>query len=381
MTGPAGRGDAAADTARGEGGARGAASVRRAPFGATPDGTPVEQFVLTTRSGAELRAITFGGIITALRVPDRDGVLDDVVLGHDDVAGYVRSAAYLGAIVGRYGNRIAHGRFTLDGVTHQLAVNDGPHHLHGGPRGFDRVVWRGTPFESATGVGVAFEHTSPAGDQGYPGTLEARVTYTLTERHELVVDYHATTDAPTPVNLTQHSYFNLSGSARRDVLGHELTIRAGAYTPVDATLIPTGAIAPVAGTPFDFRRPTPIGAHIDADDAQLRHGRGYDHNFVLDRQDGVLAPAARLEDPVSGRTLDIATTEPGLQLYSGNFLDGTVAGKGGRPLAHRSGVCLETQHFPDSPNNPHFPPVVLRPGATHHSRTIFTFGTRAAGAR
>jgi aldose 1-epimerase len=319
--------------------------------------------------------MTFGGVIVSLRVPDREGRLDDIVLGYDSIEGYIDESPYFGAIIGRYGNRIGRGRFTLDGVTHQLATNDGAHHLHGGPRGLDKVVWSAEPFSENGGSGVTFAYTSPHGDQGYPGTLSARVSYTLTGADELVLDYVATTDRATPVNLTQHSYWNLAGSDAPPVLAHELTIRADHYTPVDETLIPSGAIAPVAGTPFDFRNPATIESRIGADNEQLRHGQGYDHNFVLrSAASGALRHAARLAEPTSGRVLDLHTTEPGLQFYSGNFLDGSIRGKGDRVYRHRSGICLEAQHFPDSPNQPHFPSTILRPGSEYRSRSVFAFG-------
>jgi aldose 1-epimerase len=347
-------------------------SVARADFGTTPEGEAVEVFTLTNAHGLRLEAISYGGIITSLETPDRAGAMDDVVLGFDTLEPYLAGTPYFGAIIGRYGNRIAGGRFTLDGESHELATNDGSNHLHGGVRGFDKVVWQGEPFESDSTVGVVFTHTSPAGEEGYPGTLSAQVTYTLTDRDELVVDYLATTDAPTPVNLTQHSYFNLAGEG--SILGHELLLDASNFTPVGSTLIPTGEIRPVEGTPFDFRTLTAIGARIDQDDEQLANGLGYDHNFVLDRSGEGLAHAARVVEPTTGRTLDISTTEPGIQFYSGNFLDGTLTGKDGVVYGHRSGFCLETQHYPDSPNQPSFPSTVLRPGEEYRSRTIMTFG-------
>lgn len=350
-------------------------AMTRAPFGRMADGTVIESFTLRNARGLEVRAITYGAIIVSLRVPDRAGRFDDVVLGYDDLAGYLRQSPYFGAVVGRYGNRIAKGRFTLDGKTYALATNNGPNHLHGGVKGFDKVVWKGEPTSTADAASVTFRYTSPDGEEGYPGTLSARVTYTLTDRDELSFEYEATTDKPTPVNLTQHSYFNLAG-AGRDILGHELTIDADRFTPVDATLIPTGQLAPVSGTPLDFRRPTLIGARIGQDDEQLRHGGGYDHNFVLNRNGVGLVHAARLVDPGSGRTLDIQTTEPGVQFYSGNFLDGTITGKGGSVYARRSGLCLETQHFPDSPNKPGFPSTIVRPGKPYRSKTVLTFGVR-----
>ena len=348
-------------------------TVSRTSFGVTPEGDSVDVFTLANGSGVEVRAITYGGIIVSLRVPDRDGRVEDIVLGFDDLDGYLAGSPYFGAIVGRYANRIANGQFTLAGETYQLATNNGPNHLHGGVRGFDKIVWHAATLESDSGVAVIFTHTSPDGDEGYPGTLSVRVTYTLTPGNELVVDYLATTDHATPINLSQHTYFNLAGDGRRDVLEHILTVEAAGFTPVDTTLIPTGVIAPVAGTPFDFRTPTAIGARIDQEDEQLRNGGGYDHNFVLDRDGAGLGLAARVEEPTTGRVLDVYTTEPGLQFYSGNFLDGSNIGKSGRVYRHRYGFCLETQHFPDSPNQPAFPSTILRPGEEYRSRTVFVF--------
>lgn len=353
----------------------------RAPFGTLPDGRAVDEVTLVGASGLELRAITYGAVIRVLCAPDRAGRMADVVLGYDDLDGYLADRAYFGAVVGRYANRIARGRFTLDGHTHTLARNDGPNTLHGGVRGWHAALWRAEPFTRGDDAGVAFHHTSPDGDEGFPGTVEVRVTYTLTPRAELVVDYAATTDRATPLNVTQHSYWNLRGGCGT-ILDHLLTVDATAITPVDATLIPTGARRPVAGTPFDFRTPTPIGARIDAADEQLRRAGGYDHNWVLARADGGepapiahVAHVARVVDPASGRTLDVATTEPGVQVYSGNFLDGTVRGKDGCAYAARAGLALETQHVPDSPNQPGFPTTILRPGRTFRSRTVFTLGT------
>jgi aldose 1-epimerase len=349
--------------------------VDRRPYGVLPDGRAVDLFAL--RAGSlEVCAITYGGIITELRTPDRQGREEDVVLGHDTLEGYLRHSPYFGALIGRCANRIAHGRFALDGITHQLGRNDGEHHLHGGHLGFDKVLWVGTEFERDREAGVSFTHTSESGDEGYPGTLQARVDYTLTSRGELVMEYRATTDRPTIVNLTQHSYFNLGGGEARDILAHELTIHAHHFTPVDEALLPTGAIAPIAHTPFDFRLSTAIGARIGAPHAQLRHAGGYDHNFVLageaETRDG-LRRAARVRDPASGRVLDVHTSEPGLQFYSGNFLDGSIHGKQGRAYTYRSGFCLEPQHFPDSPNRDGFPSVILRPAEEYRSRTVFTF--------
>jgi aldose 1-epimerase len=363
---------------------RGAAPATRESFGTTRGGKAVSVYTLKNARGIEVRVIDYGGIILSLRVPDRAGRFADIVLGFDSLADYERSSPYFGALIGRYGNRIAGGRFTLDGNTYTLARNNGPNHLHGGLKGFDKVVWEATPFERGgrDSVGLVLRYTSQDGEEGYPGTLRATVTYTLTNQNELIIDYEATTDRATPVNLTQHSYFNLGGDRSRDVLGHVVTLHADRFTPVDSTLIPTGEIASVRGTPFDFRMPTAIGARIAQDDAQLHRGRGYDHNFVLDKS-GSAGPgpppatpalAARVEEPASGRVMEIYTTEPGLQFYSGNFLDGTLRGKGGAVYGHRSGFAMETQHFPDSPNHPVFPSTILRPGQEYRSRTIYKFG-------
>jgi aldose 1-epimerase len=348
--------------------------VTHAPFGKTGDGQPVEIYTLTNANGVELKATTYGGIITSLKVPDRGGRFADVVLGYDTLDGYLKDSPYFGAIVGRYGNRIAKGQFTLDGKTYKLATNNGPNHLHGGNKGFDKVVWNATEKNSAEGIGVVFSRISPDGEEGYPGNLQVTVTYTLTDKNELVVDYHAGTDKATPVNLTQHAYFNLAADDG-DILGHLLTINADRFTPVDATLIPTGELASVADTPFDFRKPVAIGARIGGDHMQLKNGKGYDHNWVLTRMGSGLQHAVHVIEPKTGRTLDIATTEPAVQFYSGNFLDGSLTGKGGRVYKHRSGFCLETQHYPDSPNRPNFPSTILRAGQTYSSKTVFTFGT------
>lgn len=345
------------------------------PFGTTPAGDAVDLITLTSPSGIELDVTTYGGIVTRLVVPDREGRLADVVLGHEGLKAYVAGTPYFGAIVGRYANRIAAGRFTLDGVEYELARNDGPNHLHGGTRGFDKVVWSAEPYSTGSEAGVALTHVSSDGDEGYPGELSVRVTYALTGDGELRIDYEATTDAPTIVNLTHHGYWNLAGHETDDILGHELTVRADRFTPVDETLIPTGELRSVEGTPFDFREATAIGARIEADDEQLAFGGGYDHNFVLKgwENDGALRSAAVLRDPASGRVMEVLTTEPGLQLYSGNFLDGSDIGKGGIAYEHRGGLCLETQHFPDSPNQPGFPSTVLRPGETYRSTTVYRF--------
>ena len=351
------------------------------PFG-TADGQAVKKVTLRTPPGPnaiEMEVINYGGIILSLKTVDRAGGRDDIVYGFDSLAEYVEpgKSPYFGCLIGRYCNRIAKGQFTLDGKTYTLAKNNGENSLHGGVKGWDKVVWKSEPFQNTTSVGVKLSYTSKDGEEGYPGTVQADVTYTLTDKGELVVDYHATTDKATVINLTQHSYFNLAGAKATDILGHELTIPADQYTPVDATLIPTGKHAPVEGTPFDFRKSTAIGARINADDPQLKIGLGYDHNYVLNRTGEGLSLAARVVEPTTGRTMEITTTEPGIQFYSGNFLpkDGTLKGKGGRVYGHRSGFCLETQHYPDSPNQPGFPSTVLKPGQEYRSKTVFTFGT------
>ncbi|HEY2908521.1 MAG TPA: aldose epimerase family protein [Vicinamibacterales bacterium] len=350
-------------------------TVTRTQFGTTRDGSALDLFTIANSGGMEVRTMPYGAILVSIRVPDRTGQLADVVLGFDTFQDYItKQPPYFGAVVGRYGNRIAKGRFTLDGTLYRLATNNGPNHLHGGVHGFDKALWAGEPFERSDTAGVIYTLTSPDGEEGYPGTLQAKVTYTLTSANELRVDYEATSDKATPVNLTQHSYFNLAGEGAGDILGHVLTIDADRFTPVDDTLIPTGELAPVTGTPFDFRTPTAIGARIASDDAQLKKGNGYDHNWVLNRTGAGLTHAAHLEEPRSGRTLDIATTEPGLQFYSGNFLDGTIHGKLDHVYARRSGLCLETQHFPDAPNHPTFPSTIVRPGTPYRSQTVFSFG-------
>jgi aldose 1-epimerase len=353
-------------------------TVTRASFGTAPDSTAVDVYTLVNAHGIRARILTYGGIIQSLETPDRAGKLGDIVLGFDDMPGYVKSSPYFGAIVGRYGNRIARGHFTLDGKTYTLAVNNGPNALHGGIKGFDKVVWAAEPFRSDSGVGIVLAHTSPDGDEGYPGTLHAKVTYTLTDDDELAIDYEATTDKATPVNLTNHTYWNLAGEGTGDILDHVLTLESSAIVPVDSTLIPTGKLMPVAGTPFDFRTPTAIGKRIADSHEQIRFGKGYDHTWVLDgaRQSG-LAHAAHLTEPTTGRSLDIYTTEPGVQFYSGNFLDGTAVGKHGHAYKFRYGLALETHHYPDSPNQPRFPSTILRPGQTYRTRTIFRFGTGA----
>ncbi len=353
------------------------AGVQIEPFGEV-DGEPIQLYTLTNANGMQVRATNYGGIITHLFVPDAEGNFEDVVLGYDSVDGYLDETPYFGAIIGRYGNRIADGEFTLDGDTYTLATNNGPNHLHGGEQGFDKVVWDATTFDEGDERGISFTYTSPAGEEGYPGTLNARVTYTLNDNDELIFDYYATSDEATPVNLTQHTYFNLAGVGEGDILDHRIMINADAYTPVDSTLIPTGDIAEVEGTPFDFTEATPIGARIQEDDQQLEHGMGYDHNFVLNGEAGEMKLAARVTEPTSGRIMTVRTTEPGLQFYTGNFLDGTLTGKD-VTYEHRTGFCLETQHFPNSPNQDDFPSTILRPGDEYTTRTVYAFETGAEG--
>jgi len=347
-------------------------SIKTEPFGQTPDEQAVDLVTMTNPNGIEARIMTFGGIIVSMKTPDRDGNLGDVVLGFDDLSGYTKEHPYFGAIIGRYGNRIGAGKFTLNGVEYKLAVNNGPNHLHGGIKGFDKVVWK---IEDAKTTGdeaiLRLGYLSKDGEEGYPGDLKCTVTYTLTADNELKMRYEARTDKPTVLNLTNHSYWNLAGQGTGDVLGHELVLNADRYTPVDEGLIPTGELKSVKDTPMDFTKPKAIGSRIK----QVDIG-GYDHNFVLNGQTGQMKLCAKVYEPKSGRTMEIRTTEPGVQFYTGNFLDGALTGKDGKVYQKHYAFCLETQHFPDSPNKPDFPSVVLRPGEKYDITTVHKFSAK-----
>ena len=353
------------------------AAITQAPFGAMPDGKIATLYTLRNARGGQVQITNYGGIVTALRVPDKNGVRGDVVLGFPTLGGYLNDKAgtYFGALVGRYANRIAKGRFTLDGKNYKLATNNAPNHLHGGVRGFDKQLWRAKTLMLASGPALDLTLFSPAGQEGYPGNLNVRVRYTWENNNALRIDYRAVTDAPTVVNLTHHSYFNLKGAGLGTILDHQLRINANRYTPIDPTSIPLGNLAPVAGTPFDFRGFHALGERIGAQNTQLKNGQGYDHNFVLNGKSGQLRRAATVYEATSGREMRVYTTEPGLQLYSGNFLNG-MTGKYGRTYPRRSGFCLEAQTFPDAPNRPNFPSATLRPGQTYNQTTIYRFSTR-----
>jgi len=350
--------------------------VLETPFGQLPGGPVVRRFALQNSHGLSMDLLDYGATIASLRVPDRFGELDDVVLGFDDLDAYLTRSPFFGATVGRYANRIAGGRFTLDGQTYTLVKNNGPNHLHGGTRGWDKVLWSAEPLTESDRAAVRLTYSSADGEEGYPGEVTATLVYALTDDNELRIDCRATTDKATVINVTQHSYFNLAGVRADTVLDHSLQLFADRYTPVDETLIPVGELAPVADTPFDFRRPTAIGTRIDAAHEQLRFGEGYDHNFVVNRDAPGLAPIAHVVDPLSGRTLDASTTEPGFQFYTGNHLPHALPGRGGRVYGKRAGFCLETQHFPDSPNQPAFPSTVLRPGHEYRWTTVYRFGVK-----
>jgi len=349
-------------------------STTKKSFGKTPHGQPVDLYVLTNKNGSEVSITNYGGTVVSLKVPDRSGKIADVVLGYDNVEGYAEGKSYFGAIVGRYGNRIGHAQFVLDGKTYTLAKNNGENSLHGGVNGFNKAVWTAKTLSSKDGQSLELSYLSKDGEEGFPGNLKVTVIYTLTDDNALRIEYSATTDKKTVVNLTNHSYFNLAGQGSGDILGHLLTIEADKFTPVDSGLIPTGELRDVVGTPFDFRKPTAIGARINQDDQQLKLGGGYDHNLVLRRPAGSgESLAARVVEATTGRVMEVWTTEPGVQFYTGNFLDGKSAGKGGATYPKRSAFCLETQHFPDSPNQPKFPSVVLNPGQRYHTVTTYKF--------
>jgi aldose 1-epimerase len=354
-------------------------TITKAAFGKTPDGTPVEIYTLRNSKGSEARIMTYGGIVQSLSMPDKNGKFDDIVLGFDTLDGYtnpkyVSSCPYFGALIGRYGNRIGGAKFTLEGQTYTLATNNGPNSLHGGLKGFDKVVWTAAEAEVGKhGPKLELAYLSKDGEEGFPGKLKIKAAYTLTEDNELQLKFSATTDKPTVVNLTHHSYFNLAGQGNGDILGHLVYIKSDQTTPVDAGLITTGEFADVTGTPFDFRKPTTIGARINDPNTILQYGPGYDHNWVINKPAGQLGLMARVVEPNSGRVLEVSSDEIGLQFYAGNFLDGTLTGKGGKVYQRRSAFCMEPQHYPDSPNKPNFPSVELKPGQTYHNIIVYKF--------
>jgi aldose 1-epimerase len=350
-------------------------SIDKAPFGKAPDGQAVFVYTLKNAKGAEARIMTYGGVVLSLKMPDKSGKFDDVVLGCEKLTDYTETPPpYFGALIGRYGNRIGKAQFTLDGKTYQLAGNDHGNTLHGGKKGFDKVVWTATDKKTDAGPSLVLNYVSKDGEEGFPGTLNVTATYTLTDKNELQIDFTATTDKDTVVNLTHHGYFNLAGKG--DILGHILTIPADSITPVDAGLIPLGTLQSVDGTPFDFRKPTAIGAHINDDNAQLKLGPGYDHNWVINKKAGELSLMAHVSEPTTGRVMEVWSTEPGLQFYTGNFLDGTIKGKGGTAYQKHSAFCMEPQHFPDSPNKPQFPSTELKPGETYKNTIIYRFSVQ-----
>ena len=343
-------------------------------FGTTADGKTADLYTLKNKNGMQVSITNFGATVVSIMVPDKAGKVADVALGYDDLAGYELNKNYLGVLVGRYGNRIAHGKFSIDGTEYTLAKNNGDNSLHGGIKGFNKAMWEAKDVSKGGEAAVEMKYVSKDGEEGYPGNLSVTVVYTLTNKNELKIDYSATTDKKTVVNLTNHTYFNLAGQGNGDILKQELMINADTFTPVDSGLIPTGELKKVEGTPFDFRKPTAIGARIDANDEQIKLGGGYDHNFVLNRKAATgLSLAARVSDPASGRSMEVWTTEPGVQFYTGNFLDGSFKGKGGIAYQKRTAFCLETQHFPDSPNHPSFPTTLLKPGEKYHTTTVYKF--------
>jgi aldose 1-epimerase len=354
-----------------------AATATRAGFGALTDGTRIEAVTLSNKAGMSARIMTLGATLQSLIVPDRLGRKEDVVLGYDKAQDYLTRPNYFGVSVGRYANRIAKGKFTLDGKTYTLATNDGPNSLHGGLKGFDKRVWKIDSVSNGPEAKVVLSYVSADGEEGFPGEMKVTATYSLNEQNELKLEYRATTSKPTVVNLTNHTYFNLSGNDARDVMGNLVTLHAERFTPVDATLIPTGERRAVAGTPFDFRKPTAVGARIrDARDQQIRYGRGYDHNFIVDGAAGSMRPAARIEEPGSGRVLEMRVTAPGIQFYTGNFMDGTFFGKNNRAYRQGDAICLEPGTFPDAPNHPDFPTARLNPGQTYVNTMVYKFSTK-----
>lgn len=352
------------------------AAITKKSFGKLPDGSEVVQYTVTNKNGIEMNVINYGAIITTLKTPDKNGVMEDIVLGFDSLKGYLHGSPFIGAVVGRYGNRIAKGKFKLDGKEYTLAINNAPNSLHGGVKGFDKVIWNVEEINVPEGPALKLTYLSKDMEEGFPGNLHAEVIYILGDNNELKLIYRATTDKATVINLTQHSYFNLTGNTKRDILDHELTIYSDEIVPVDKTLIPTGKFRKVAGTPFDFTTPHVIGSRINDKDEQLELGGGYDHCFVLRDSKDSLKHAATVTEPVSGRTMDVYTTEPGVQFYSGNFLTGNLTGKGNVTYQKRFGLCLETEHYPDSPNQPQFPSVVLKPGEVYKTSTVYKFGVK-----
>jgi len=351
-------------------------TIKKGFWGKTAEGRAVEIYTLKNSKGAEAQIITYGGTVVSLKMPDRNGKFADVVLGYDSIADYEENQAYFGALIGRYGNRIAKGKFNLDGKEYTLAKNNGENHLHGGPKGYHKVVWTARPTVDKSGANLELTYLSRDGEEGYPGNLSIKVVYSLTENNELKIVYSATTDKDTVVNLTHHSYFNLAGAGSGDILNHQLTLYADRFTPTDSGSIPTGELKSVKGTPFDFLTGAAIGARINQTDEQLKFGNGYDHNWVLNKTDNSLTLAATVFEPVSGRVLEVSTTEPGLQFYSGNYLDGAIKGKNGQNYPRRTGFCLEAQHFPDSPNQPQFPATELKKGETYSQTTIYKFSAK-----
>jgi aldose 1-epimerase len=348
--------------------------IDKQPFGTMPTGEQIDIYTLRNDKGAEARIMNYGGIVQSLKMPDKDGNFGDVVLGYDDLASYLKVSPYFGAEIGRFGNRIGHAKFTLDGQTYTLAANDGPNTLHGGLKGFDKRVWTAKPHMSSGGPQLILHYLSKDGEEGFPGNLDVTAAITLTQDNALKIEFTATTDKDTVLNLTHHGYYNLAGKG--DILSHVVMIPADRFTPVDSTLIPTGVLQSVENTPFDFRTPTAIGARISQDDEQLKYGKGYDHNWVINKMLGELTLMARVSEPTTGRVMEVWSTEPGLQFYSGNFLDSTITGKGGWVYAHRNAIVMEPQHYPDSPNKPEFPTTELKPGEVYHNTIMYKFSTQ-----